>query len=122
MDIKKLLSSKKGITLVEMIVGLAIIALVSMALLGLMIPATNFQAQSKLRNRGTYMAAGELEKKIHGSADGNSDLSNSDYIEARQYTLSFTIDGDTYDCEGQLYGSIEPDTGVKLRAFVPDGE
>jgi competence protein ComGC len=112
--------SKKAITLVEMIVSIAIIALISIALLGIIIPAASQQNLAKQRSESVYFAADEIEKKVYGMEEENTDLSDSSVVSGEAYTFSFDIGGDTYDCEGTMLQSTDEESGVMLHQFVPD--
>jgi prepilin-type N-terminal cleavage/methylation domain-containing protein len=116
-------NSKKAFTLVELIVSIAIIALISITLLGFVVPAANQQATAEKRNIQINAAAAELEKKIYGTKDGNTDLSSSSYIEAPEdHSLSFQIGTNTYTSNGTLYTSRDDESGVEVREFVPGEE
>jgi type II secretory pathway pseudopilin PulG len=112
--------SKKAVTLVEMIVSIAIIALVSIALLGIIVPAVNEQSLAKQRNESIYFAAEEIEKKVYGMGEESTDLSDASFITSEDHTLTFEIDGDVYDCGGTMLQSTEQESGVTLHAFVPE--
>lgn len=114
--------SKKAVTLVEMIISIAIIALISIALLGIIIPAVNQQSLAKQRNEGVYFAADEIEKKVYGMGEENTDLSNASSITSEDHTLTFEIDGDTYDCDGTMLQSTDQESGVTLHEFVPEAQ
>lgn len=118
---KLVLGSKKGITLVEMIVSVGLIALVSLALLGIIVPAVKTQAQARLRDEGAFKAARELEAKLYSmEADDHTDVSNASFISTGSHTLTFTVDGEIVECEGTLVYSKDPRTGTTVRAFRPD--
>ncbi len=112
--------SRKAVTLVEMIVSIAIIALVSIALLGIIVPAVSQQSIAKQRNESIYFAAEEIEKKVYGMGEDSTDMSDASFITSEKYTLTFEIDGDTYDCDGTMLKSTEQESGVTLHEFVPD--
>jgi type II secretory pathway pseudopilin PulG len=115
--------SKRAITLVEMIVSIAIIALISIALLGIIIPAANQQTLAKQRSESVYVAADEMEKRVHVMDDAeNKDFSDAEAVSGDDHTLSFRIGGDTYDCDGTMLQSTDEESGVTLHQFVPDEE
>lgn len=111
--------SKKAVTLVEMIVSIAIIALISIALLGILLPAVNQQRTAKQRNESIYSAADEMEKKVYGMGEDATDLSDASFIDSEEYTLSFEIDGDAFDCDGTMLKSTDQESGVTIHEFVP---
>ena len=100
------LKSKKAFTLVEMIVSIALIALVSIALLGLLVPAVNQQGKAEARNVGVNKAAQALEEKDFSGPNVSSDSS---------YSLDL---GNNITCTGTLYRSKD-ESGVELREFAP---
>ena len=101
--------SKKAITLVEMIVSIAIIALISVMLLGLLVPAMNMQKWADEANEIAYTAADQVESQIAAMTDSPNPSED---------TLRFTIDSTQYECSGTLVESTQD--GVTVRAFVPD--
>ena len=96
------LKSKKAFTLVEMIVSIALIALVSIALLGMIVPAANMQGTAESRDMGLNKAAQALEEQAYGG------LSYDEY----------GLDLGSLTCPGRLYYSKD-ESGVELREFVP---
>lgn len=112
--------SKKAVTLVEMIVSIAIIALISIALLGIIVPAVNQQKLAKQRNASVYAAADEMEKKVYGLGEDTTDLSDAAFMSGQDHTLTFAIGGNTYDCDGTIFASTDQDSGVTLHEFVPE--
>jgi len=87
--------SKKAITLVEMIVSLAIIGLVSITLLGLIVPAVNQQSLAEIRNIGVNTAAQQLENRVYNYlTPGSKDYSkDSGFISPEPYTFNLKING-----------------------------
>lgn len=117
------IKSKKAFTLVEMIVSIALIALVSVTLLGIIVPASNLQQNAKGLNLTAFDAANELERKIYGMKEGNTDSSTAGYFTSIPgYTIYFTIGATQYECSGTLIESTseENDKTVNMWAFVPD--
>lgn len=102
------LKSRKAFTLVEMIVSIALIALVSIALLGMIVPAANQQGKAEERNVGLNAAAQVLEEK---------DFSNPG-VSSQGYSLNL---GNNITCTGTLYRSAD-ESGVELREFVPPSD
>ena len=110
---------KKGITLVEMIVSVAIISLISIMLLGILVPAINIQKKASEIDQSTYNAADEIEKKIYSMQKDSSDFSDASAVDdGEEHSLTFSIGGDNYSCGGKLYTSTDGE--VVIKAFVPD--
>ncbi len=99
------LKSKKAFTLVEMIVSIALIALISITLLGIIVPAANQQGLAEKRNAGLNSAAQALEEKK---------FSNSN-VSSQTYSINL---GNGITCGGTLYTSKDA-SGVEVREFVP---
>jgi len=114
------MKSKKAVTLVEMIVSIAIIALISIALLGIIVPAANQQNLAKQRNESIYLTADEMEKKVYGMGEDATDLSDASFITSEDYALSFKIGSETVECKGTMIQSTDQESGVMLHEFVPD--
>ena len=111
--------SKKAFTLVEMIVSIAIIALVSIALLGFILPAANQQQTAEVRNKSVNNTSDQLEKKVYSLTPGNTDYTTSGFITGESYTLTLQINGVNIPCTGTLYHSKDAGNGVEMREFVP---
>lgn len=104
--------SKKAFTLVEMIVSIAIIALVSIMLLGILVPAANLQRTAAQRNTGINNAAQPLELSAAPMPTAGASVSQS--------PASINL-GNGLSCDGTLYKSTDTINNVTLYEFVPSG-
>lgn len=112
------LKSKKGMTLVEMIVSIALIALVSMALLGIMLPTVNMEKDSKKTNTTTYEISGELDRALYDAKNGGA-ISDFEYIVEQRHILSYTLNGEDYSYDGTLIRAQKPGEDLEMYAFAP---
>lgn len=103
--------SKKAFTLVEMIVSLALIALVSIMLLGILVPAANLQGAAEKRSIGLNNAAQPLEREVPAATAGANLSPTPSY--------SFNLGGGL-SCTGTLYKSTDSNSKITLYEFVPD--
>ena len=120
--LRRLLESRKALTLVELIVSIAIISLVSLALLGIVASSLSTQQLAAQRNKASYLAAQELEKKLYSLLPDNSDLSSAGYITTQQHTITFRLNNEDFTCSGLLVQSVEPQTKIQLKGFFPNEE
>lgn len=95
--------NKKAFTLIEMIVSLALIAIVSIMLVGILVPAARLQSAAEQRNTGLNSAAAALDKDTPAGS-----------------TSSISINLGGVSCGGTLYTSKDTKSDVTLYAFVPD--
>ncbi len=97
--------TKKAFTLVEMIVSLALIAIVSVMLLSILVPAANLQSAAEKRNIGLNNAAAALEQDTPNAVPSSASINL----------------GNGITCGGTLYTSKDANSGISLYAFVPSG-
>jgi prepilin-type N-terminal cleavage/methylation domain-containing protein len=101
--------SKKAFTLVEMIVSIALIAIVSIMLVSILVPAAKLQSTAEQRNMGVNNAAQPLELTAPNAVAGTS-LST---------TNPASINLGSVSCDGILYKSTDTKSNVSLYEFVP---
>jgi competence protein ComGC len=116
------IKSKKALTLVEVIVSIAILALVSITLVGVIVTSANTHTTAQLRNSAGYAAAEQLEKKINYLNSSAEDLSDDDYISSKEHTIIFTLEGEQIICSGTLVESNDPNENVHMKGFYPSEE
>ena len=103
--------SKRAFTLVEMIVSIAIIALISIMLLGILIPAANLQRAAAQRNTGINNAAQPLELQAPAATAGASISPSATSINL----------GNGVTSRGTMYQSRDTKNNITLYQFVPSG-
>lgn len=113
------LKSKKGMTLVEMIVSIGLIALIAMALLGILLPTIALEKNSRKTNVETYEISGELSRALFDVQNDDS-LANTDFVSKKQHTLKYKLNGYDYSCDGTLLTSTKkPGEQLEMYAFTP---
>lgn len=111
------LKSKKGMTLVEMIVSIALLALISMALLGILLPTINMERDSRKTNVATYELSGEMSRALY---DVNNKTTLADFAYTIQpHVLKYSLNGTDYTCDGTLVRTKAPGEDLELYAFAP---
>lgn len=120
--LKCILRGDQGFTLVELIVSIALIALVMMLFLTMFSSANNILLDSMNSTDDTLDASWLLDSQSSTDADGNQTLvARSDLGDK----LSVTINGITLDIGGSYYAAKGTDGGENdgatyLVEFVPD--
>jgi type II secretory pathway pseudopilin PulG len=116
------IKSKKALTLVEVIVSIAILALVSITLVGVIVTSANTHTTAQLRNSAGYAAAEQLEKRLDSLTSPAADQSDDSYISSKSHTIIFTLEGEQIICSGTLIESNDPDENVHMKGFYPNEE
>ncbi|MEG0703002.1 MAG: type II secretion system protein [Christensenella sp.] len=109
--------SKRAMTLVEMVVSIGLIALISVALLGILMPVVSMQKNSKKVNTATYEMSGELESALFNVKNGMPITPG--YITVKPHTLGYTLNGKAFTASGQLIEAKDTKSDVTLYAFNP---
>ncbi len=112
-------NTKKGITLIEVIISLGLLGIVSIALLGLLAPTVNMEKNTRATNIATFDVAGELERGLYSLRSG-LDITDINYLTYWPHTLAFELNGAAFSIDGNLIKSQDPNSNVKLQAFTPD--
>ena len=108
-------------TLIEVIISLALLGILSGALLGGLAPTVNMEKDTRSMNAATFDAAGQLERALYSMRSG-SDITDMNYITYSPHTLYFELNGTDFSADGKRVQSKEPGTGLILQAFVPDAK
>ncbi len=112
------LKSKKGMTLVEMIVSIGLIALIAMALLGILLPTIALEKNSRKTNVETYEISGELSRAIF-DVQNDGEIADPAFVEEQRHELKYTLNGNKYSCDGTLIRTQKPGEQLELYAFAP---
>lgn len=97
----------KGLTLIEVIVSVALLAIVSIMLFTIMATALAAVKSTRTRTNHTAAAAAQIEKK---HAENSSALSDS--------SLTISFSGKQYEVSGSYISGC--DGGITYYEFVPD--
>ncbi len=112
------IKSKKGMTLIEMVISIALIALVSIALLGILVPAANIEKDSKKTNVTTFLVSEHLERALF-SMQSSVDISDAQYVTYEDHDIRYTLNGTDFSCAGKLVRAKQPGNDLSLYAFYP---
>ena len=107
---KTKLNRNSGLTLIEVIVSTALLAILSIMLVTIMAVATTAIKTTRERTSHAMAAAGQIEEnKAEGSQSPASSTTGH---------LTITFGGNRYDVSGSYVFGV--DGGVKYYEFVPD--
>ncbi|MEA5002012.1 MAG: type II secretion system protein [Christensenella sp.] len=112
-------NTKKGITLVEVIISLGLLGIVAIALLGVLAPTVNMEKNTRKMNTATFDVAGELERGLYSLRSG-SDITDLNYLTYWPHTLDFTLNDTDFSIDGKLVKSQDPNGDTTLQAFAPN--
>lgn len=105
----------------EMIVSIGLLALVSVALLGILLPAANIERDTKAKSESTYDISGELERALYSMRNG-MDITNVQYITYEDHTIDFSLNGTDFSADGKMIRSKALQTDTSLYAFIPNAK
>lgn len=107
---KTKLNKNSGLTLIEVMVSAALLAIVSIMLVTIMATAANAMKTTRGRTSRAMAAAGQIEEK-------KAESSQSSACAGKEH-LTITFGGNSYDVPGSYVSGA--DGGVKYYEFVPD--
>ncbi|MDD2362416.1 MAG: prepilin-type N-terminal cleavage/methylation domain-containing protein [Oscillospiraceae bacterium] len=114
--LKRFFKSKKGLTLVEVVVSLAILSILAVFILSIYASSFNtILGNANLKNSNQNAAAG-IENKFAGF-DPDSDIAT---VEQQTGNLEIDFGGQTIDAEGSIIEGTDKNNDSKYYSFIPD--
>lgn len=102
---------KKGFSLTEVLTGIALIGMLSVAFITIFVTGINVLNNSVELTQGTEKAGGDIENWYAGNEEGTAAAAN-------QQTVAFP--GVAFTEDGTLVTGSDNDTDVLLKSFIPE--
>ncbi|MDD3832565.1 MAG: type II secretion system protein [Oscillospiraceae bacterium] len=114
--LKRCIKSKKGLTLVEVVVSLAILSILAVFILSIFASTFNsILGNSNLKNSNQNAAAG-IENKFAGF-DPDSDIAIAD---EQAGSIEIDFGGQIVEAQGNIIEGTDKDNDSKYYSFIPD--
>lgn len=114
---RMLLLNNKGVSLMELLISMAILAILAVCFAAMFIPAVTLEGKAAVLNRDTASLATALEQ-VMDEKPASLPVGVADT--GKTITLTFDDGGTpiTIDGPGQVVKTTDPETGVNLETYV----
>ena len=112
--IKLTLKNNNGLSLMELLISMAILAILAVGFAAIFLPAIKLEGKAVVLNHGTASMATTLEKVMD---EGAASLPPGVTDSSKEITITFP-GGPTITGNGVVIQTEDPDTGAKLETYV----
>ncbi|MFA9381173.1 MAG: type II secretion system protein [Acetanaerobacterium sp.] len=114
--IKDCLRGNRGISLMELLISMAILAVLAVGFATIFLPVIKLEGKAVQLNRGNAAMATALEQVME-TEEGSLPADVTDTTD--EIIITFD-DGTAITGTGTVVETEDPDTGAKLRTYIPD--